>query len=85
MAPIDEVRDWPSYFEQMRLKPGLWIGRKSLKLMAAYTDGVRAAEVILRVPKNKHLQGFSFEARASITLTCPPVAFLSFKAVFTAL
>jgi hypothetical protein len=58
---MSQPHDWPSYFEQVRRWPGIWLGRASLECLQAQILGIDTAERIHRIPEAQRLAGFSLE------------------------
>jgi hypothetical protein len=59
-TPIRQIRDWPSFFEQIRRRPGMWLGRPSLKALHFLLLGIDLAESLYDVPETDRLGGFPF-------------------------
>jgi hypothetical protein len=60
-APINQIADWPSFFDQIRRRPGMWIGYPSLTALEHLLNGIDLAEYFYDVPQEKCLGGFPFE------------------------
>ena len=54
-------RDWQDFFDHVRNRPGLYIGRKSLELLGAYLNGFGTAEQLHDIPPGQRMFGFDFE------------------------
>ena len=50
------------FFEEIRKRPSLWIGKKSLIAFEAFWSGIFIAEMICNVPEEKQLSGFNWTA-----------------------
>ena len=59
-APLNQIRDWPTYFEQVRQRPAIWFGTVSLMRMQMYIDGITIAEFFHDVPEENRFRGFDF-------------------------
>jgi hypothetical protein len=57
-SPIQQIKDWPTYFEQIRRRPGMWLGQASLTALDNQIGGIELAERIHDVPRNMRLGGF---------------------------
>ena len=62
-APIRKVKDIPSFLEQLRRRPGLWLGfgEESVLALCTIFEGIQLAEFFYDVPKSKRLGNFNFE------------------------
>ena len=61
-APIAQIHDYPSLFHQVRMRPGMWFGEKSLSRFEAFLAGISCSEYFYRVADDRCLAGFDFEA-----------------------
>jgi hypothetical protein len=61
-APISKVHDWPSLFEQIRLRPGMWLDKDSITALSNLKAGIELAELFHEVPDDKAFGGFDFDA-----------------------
>jgi hypothetical protein len=59
-APLRQIRDWPTFFDQVRRRPGMWLGSASLTALQHYLNGIDLAECLYDVPDKDRLKGFSF-------------------------
>lgn len=59
-APLNQIRDWPTYFEQIRQRPAMWFGRVSLTGMHMHIDGIILAEFFHDVSEENRFGGFDF-------------------------
>ncbi len=59
-TPASQITDWPSFFEQIRLRPGMWLGCTSLAALENFLRGIELAEYLYDVPEDKVLGGFPF-------------------------
>jgi hypothetical protein len=59
-APIRQIRDWPTFFEQVRRRPALWLGSASLTALQSLMAGIGLAELLYDIPERDHLKGFPF-------------------------
>lgn len=60
-APIRQIKDWPTFFEQVRRRPGMWVGSTSLTALQHLLNGISLAEFLYEVPPEKRLGGFQFD------------------------
>jgi hypothetical protein len=60
-APVNHITDWPSSFDQIRQRPGMWLGSPSLTALENLLRGIVLAEYLYGVPEEKHLGGFPFD------------------------
>ena len=60
-APLRQIRDWPTFFEQVRLRPAMWLGSASLTALEGLLSGIGLAEFLYDVPEKDCLGGFSFQ------------------------
>lgn len=60
-APINRIADWPTFFEQIRQRPAMWLGSPSLSAMENLIRGIEMAEYLYDVPGEKCLAGFPFD------------------------
>ncbi len=60
-APIRQIRDWPTFFEQVRRRPGMWLGHRSLTALQFLLHGVHLAEFFYDVPEGSRLGNFPFQ------------------------
>jgi len=61
-APINQINDWPSFFEQIRARPAMWMGCKSLTALENLLGGISLAEYFYDIPEDRVFTGFDFEA-----------------------
>jgi hypothetical protein len=59
-APINQITDWPSFFDQVRLRPGMWLGEPSLTALQHLINGFEFAAYLYDVPDDRRLRGFAF-------------------------
>ncbi len=52
--------DWPSLLADMRGKPGMWTGGKTIAVLRLYRDGLQHAEMFHAIPVDRRLGGFNF-------------------------
>jgi hypothetical protein len=64
-APISRIRDWPTFFEQIRLRPGMWLGVVSLSALNNLLSGIMLAEDLHAIPAERRLGGFDWRAFAA--------------------
>ena len=50
----------PAFFEEIRKRPAMWFGKKSLVRFRAAMDGFIFAEDIYKIPEEKKLSGFDW-------------------------
>jgi hypothetical protein len=60
-ASVNQIVDWPSFFDQIRRRPGMWLGRPSLTALENLVSGIGLAEYLYDVPVEKRLGGFPFD------------------------
>ena len=60
-APIRQIKDWPSFLEQVRRRPGMWLGTTSIAGLHLLLQGFSLAEFVYDIPAEKMLAGFPFE------------------------
>lgn len=56
-----EIHDWPSFFKEIRRRPGMYIGSPSITALNYYIYGIRSAEWFDLIPPGKQFKGFSFD------------------------
>lgn len=61
-APIKQISDYPTLFEQLRLRPPMWMGTTSLTAFENVLNGISLAEHFYNIPESERLGGFDFEA-----------------------
>lgn len=61
-APIDRITDWPSFFEEIRQRPGMWLVPPSPASLRNLLFGMDMAVYLYDVPEEKCLQGFNVDA-----------------------
>ena len=61
-APVNRIIDWPSFFDQIRRRPAMWLGCTSLTALQNFIGGIGLAQYLYDVPEERLLSGFSFEA-----------------------
>jgi hypothetical protein len=54
-APISKVHDWPSLFEQIRLRPGMWLDEDSITALSNLKAGIELAEFFYEVPDEDYM------------------------------
>ena len=59
-TPMQQIHDWPTFFEQIKLRPGIWFGDPSLRALEGMLIGLRVAKHLYEIPEEKQLSGFSF-------------------------
>ena len=59
--PYAYIKDWPMLLEQIRRKPGNWLGQPSLIALNHFIGGIGVAESIHGIAKKKRLGGFPWE------------------------
>jgi len=60
-APIRQIHDWPTFFEQVRRRPGMWLGDRSPAALQLLIQGVYLAEFLYDVPEGNRLGNFPFQ------------------------
>lgn len=64
-APVDPVfasmKSWPNFLQQIRTRPGCYLGEFSLTALQHQIYGVMLAEDIHAIPKSKPIGGFAWE------------------------
>jgi hypothetical protein len=60
-TPASQIADWPSFFEQIRRRPGMWLGEPSVTALQNFIKGIELGEYLYNVPRDRVLSGFSFE------------------------
>ena len=43
IAPIDRIKDWPTFFEVIRERPGMWMGEVSISNFSNLIGGIKLA------------------------------------------
>jgi hypothetical protein len=66
-APINQVKDLDTLFEQIRLRPEMWLGHdgKDIRILDAYLVGIEFGEFFYDIESDKLTESFardSFEA-----------------------
>ena len=59
-TPASQITDWPSFFEQIRRRPAMWLDEPSLLALKNLIRGIELAEFLYGVPEGRLLGGFSF-------------------------
>ena len=59
-SPLRRIRDWPTFFEEVRWRPAMWLGRPSLACLRALLAGFALAEDLYAVGPERLLTGFPF-------------------------
>jgi hypothetical protein len=60
-APVNQIVNWPSFFDQIRRRPAMWLGSTSLTALQSLISGISLAEYLYDVPAEKQLAGFPFD------------------------
>ena len=55
-----QITDWPSLLDQIRRRPGMWLGTASIERLRSFLGGIDLAEHLYHVPAERALAGFSF-------------------------
>jgi hypothetical protein len=59
-TPASLITDWPSFFEQIRRRPAMWLGEPSLLALRSLIRGVELAEFLYDITEDRALGGFPF-------------------------
>jgi hypothetical protein len=60
-VPASQITDWPSFFDQIRRRPAMWLGSPSLSALENFIRGIGLAEYLYDVPEDRRLGGFPFD------------------------
>ena len=59
-SPASQITDWPSFFEQVRRRPGMWLDEPSLLALHNLIRGIALPELLYDVPEDRVMGGFPF-------------------------
>ena len=61
IAPIDRIKDWPTFFEVVRERPAMWIGNVSISSFQNLISDIRLAEYFYNISDLDSLTNFDFD------------------------
>jgi hypothetical protein len=64
------ITDWPSFFEQVRRRPAMWLDEPSLLALRNLIRGVELAETIYGITEDRALEGAEVDRAGDLLL--PP-------------
>lgn len=61
IAPIDRIKDWPTFFKVIRERPAMWIGEVSVSNFWNLIGGIQLAEYFYKIPEQDSFGNFNFD------------------------